>query len=72
MPADLGAALFRLLEADQGHAYISDAVEGMRAAELREIVEGTALPAAERVVAKMRRWLRDNPPSEVSQWSLGG
>ena len=39
---------------------------------LRAMVEGLVLPLARARVAELERWLHDNPPSEVDQWSLGG
>jgi hypothetical protein len=72
MPPDPGAALFALVEADQGYAFISDGVEGMTVPQLRALVEDAALPAARRVVTSLEKWLRDNPPDQAEQWSLGG
>ena len=70
-PRDPGAALVALVETDQGRAFISDGVEGMTVPQLRGLV-AHVLPHARNVVAKLEQWQRDNTPSEVSQWSLGG
>lgn len=54
---NLGSELFRLVEADQGFAFISDAVDELPDERVFDIARG-ALKHTEIVAAKIRRWLK--------------
>jgi hypothetical protein len=55
----LGAELFGLVEAEQGYAFVSDAVSGLPDKRVFDIARG-ALKHTEIVARKLRKWLKDH------------
>ena len=56
-PKNLGAELFRLVEQDQGYAFISDAIDELLDGRVFDIARG-ALKHTEIVAAKIRKFLK--------------